>query len=96
MRTCYNTARFNEYQKMYNTNVEQLVKQNKELIAEKSLLSERLATCEADIKAKNKRIEELVISNSSKELKDQLDKLTKQNKLLQDKLLEVITKISEK
>ena len=81
---------------MYNTNVEQLVKQNEELIAEKSLLSERLATCEADIKAKNKRIEELVNSNSSKELKDQLDKLTKQNKLLQDKLLEVITKISEK
>ena len=91
-----NTARFNEYQKMYNTNIEQLVKQNEELIAEKALLSAELETCRADVKAKNNRIEELLNSNSSKELKDQLDKLTKQNKTLQDKLLEVINKISEK
>ena len=89
-------TRFNEYQKMYNTNIEQLVKQNEELIAEKALLSAELETCRADVKAKNNRIEELLNSNSSKELKDQLDKLTKQNKTLQDKLLEVINKISEK
>jgi len=81
---------------MYNTNIEQLVKQNEELIAEKALLSAELETCRADVKTKNNRIEELLNSNSSKELKDQLDKLTKQNKTLQDKLLEVINKISEK